>query len=453
MNLESLDLPMMTGRVAIGVTALLHTLFATFIVGASLIAAITATCSYVTRKEWLGKLAKLIAFALVLSTATISFMGVMLVVFLNIYWPQFWHRLFHVMFWPFLGEAALFFGEAVFAYAWYYLWEWGQQGWRQKVHLSFVWIAAGCALVAMFMIDVTASYMLTPEPVYGAWGNILNPTMIHLHIHRWFGNITWAGFAIAGLCAIGYWKANTDHERTMFQKGGGYCFAIGYGALLVMPVIGYQYLLNLRYGQPQAFFAVMLGERSWLFALVGLVYGLLVLVGALYIAQLVRARPKPVYGFSGFFPLALFVILLSTIFLAMPYQMQHFSFLPLDVDQHINPWGKMQPYKYLALSGLVVFGFVSWLYGLRALVHRRTGTGWPGGPAANRRMASCLLTLAGLAMVSLLAMGWIRESARAVNGYLIYDVMRLSDEESTYQKATTEHGLDPGILPYNPFEQ
>ena len=77
-----------------------------------------------TRKEWLGRLARLIAFALVLSTATISFFGVGLVFFLNIYWPQFWHRIFQVMFWPFLGEAALFLGEAIFAYAWYYLWEW-----------------------------------------------------------------------------------------------------------------------------------------------------------------------------------------------------------------------------------------------------------------------------------------------------------------------------------------
>jgi hypothetical protein len=32
-------------------------------------------------------------------------------------------------------------------------------------------------------------------------------------------------------------------------------------------------------------------------------------------------------------------------------------------------------------------------------------------------------------------MGWVRESARAYNGYLIYGVMKLSDEQKTYGTA------------------
>lgn len=454
MNLEPLEVPMSVGRVAIAASALLHTLFATFIVGSSFIGAITATCSFVTRKEWFSRLAKMIAFALVLSTATISFLGVVLVFFLNMYWPQFWHRLFQMMFWPFVTEAGLFLGEAVFAYAWYYLWEWGQQGWRQKVHLAFIWLAAGCALIAMFLIDLTASYMLTPDPVYEAWGNIFNPTMIHLHLHRWFGNLTWAGFALAGLCAIGYLKAQTDKERVILQKGGRYCFLIGYGALLVMPVVGYQYLLHLRYGQPQAFYTVMLGERSWLFDLVGLLYGLLIFAGSLYIARMMQSQTKPSMSYSGFFPLSLFVILLSVIILAMPYQLNHLPFLNRLIEQEINPLGKMQPYKYFALSGLVVFGFGNWLYALLAVWRSRPGLMVGPASGATRPMASLLMSLAGLAMISMLAMGWVRESARAVNGYLIYDVMRLNDERSTYQgpPQPLRKGILSKEIPYQPFE-
>jgi hypothetical protein len=33
------------------------------------------------------------------------------------------------------------------------------------------------------------------------------------------------------------------------------------------------------------------------------------------------------------------------------------------------------------------------------------------------------------------SMGWARESARAYNGYLIYGVMKLSDEQPTYRPA------------------
>jgi hypothetical protein len=295
--------------------------------------------------------------------------------------------------------------------------------------------------------------MLTLDPVYEAWGNIVNPTMIHLHLHRWFGNLTWAGFALGGLCAIGYWKAKTDKEHLIFQKGGRYCFLIGYGALLVMPVVGYQYLLHLRYGQPQAFYTVMLGERSWLFDLVGLLYGLSIFAGVLYIARLVRSQPKPLLSYSGFFPLSLFVILISVIILAMPYQLQHLPFLNRFIEQEINPLGKMQPYKYFALSALVIFGFGNWFYALLAAWRSRVGSRDGMVSGVTRQMASLLMSLAGLAMISMLAMGWVRESARAVNGYLIYDVMRLNDERSTYQgpPQSSRKGILSKEIPYQPF--
>lgn len=454
MTLEPLETSMSIGRVAIAASALTHSLFATFIVGSSLIGAVTATWSYITGKAWLLRLAKLIAFALVLSTATVSFFGVVLVFALNIYWPQFWHRLFHVMFWPFLGEAALFLGEAIFAYAWYYLWEWGRYGWRQKVHLAFVWLAAGCALSAMLLIDITASYMLTPHPVYAAWENVFNPTMIHLDLHRWFGNLTWAGFALAGICAVGYLKSTAETDRIFFQKGGSYCFVIGYGALLIMPVVGYQYLLHLRYGQPQAFYTVMLGERSWLFDVVALLYGLLILVGSLYVTQMVRSLSEPPPSFTGFIPLSFTVTVIAAMMLAMPYQLQHIPLLHDWTDQEINPLGKMQPYKYFALSGLVIFGIGHWIYSMRAFGRMPPATASSiesGTPP--KRMAGLLMTLAGLTVIILLAMGWVRESARAVNGYLIYDVMRLEDEKSTYQASPSDKGILPQEIPYDPFKR
>lgn len=453
MTLEPLETSLTVGRVAIAASALTHTLFATFIVGSSLIGAVTATFSYVTEKEWFHRLARLIAFALVISTASISFFGVVLVFALNIYWPQFWHRLFHVMFWPFLGEAALFLGEAIFAYSWYYLWEWGRHGWRQKVHLAFIWLAAGCALSAMFMIDITASYMLTPDPIHSAWENVFNPTMIHLDLHRWFGNLTWAGFALGGICAVRYLKSTTDTDRNFFQKGGSYCFVIGYGALLVMPVVGYQYLLHLRYGQPQAFYTVMLGERSWLFDVVALLYGLLILVGSLYVMQMVRSQSKPPPSFIGFNPLSLTVIVIAAMMLAMPYQLQHIPLLNRLTDQEINFLGKMQPYKYFALSSLVVFGFGYWLYSLRVFGRMPSATVSRAVSGAPRRMAGMLVTLAGLTVIILLGMGWVRESARAVNGYLIYGEMRLEDEKSTYQASPSDHGIFPQEIPYDSREQ
>ena len=435
MELEPLGTALMTGRIAIGTVALTHSLFATFIVGSAVIGAIVATLSALTGRQGYRRLAHLIAFLLVLSTATISFFGVALVFALNVFWPRFWHTLFRIMFWPFVLEAGLFLGEAVFAYAWYYLWSWSAvSDWRRRLHLSFVWVAAGCAAIAMFMIDITASYMLTPHPPASAWANIFNPTMIHLHLHRWFGNLTWAGFALAGLCAIRLLRAGTSEDRTYYRWASGFCFAIGFGALLVMPIIGYQYLLNVRYAQPQAFHVLMLGERSWLFDLVALLYGLLVVTGSGYIASTVRSRAPSDSTARTFVPVSVAVIGLATILFAQPYQLQHIPGLSSLTDMTINPWGKMQPHKYLALAFLVVFGIANWLYFLRWFTEQREDQATTV-PSA-RKGPSLLLSVAVVTMVIMLSMGWVRESARAVDGYLIYKQMSFSDERPTYEGCT-----------------
>lgn len=437
MSLEPLNLPMLAGRVAIAATALSHALFATFIVGAALIGALTATAAYVTRQARYERLAHMIAFSLALTTATVSFLGVILVFFLNVFWPRFWHTLFRTMFWPFLLEAGLFLGEAVFAYAWYYLWAWaavqptGQSGgWRQRLHLSFVWLAAGFALAAMFMIDITASYMLTPAPPDQAWANIFNPTMIHLDIHRWFGNLAWAGFGLAGLCAIAFLRAKEPPDQALYCWGSRYFFLIGFAALLIMPISGYQYLLNVRYGQPQAFQTVMLGARSWLFDLVSLVYGLMILIGSLFIYRTVRSSLIQPASFNTFMPMSLGIIAIAAVVFALPYHIQHIPLASLVTSQEINPFGKMQPNKYYAIAALVMFGLANLVYffrSFRATPQPDVAAGYP----------SLLILLTILSIVIYLSMGWVRETARASNGYLVYGQISFSDERPTYRDEQT----------------
>src|SRR5688500_12879293 len=117
MELEPLGTALMTGRIAIGTVALTHSLFATFIVGSAVIGAVIATLSALTGRQEYRRLARHLAFTLVVSTAMISFFGVSLIFALNVFWPRFWHTIFRIMFWPFVLEAGLFFIEAVFAYA------------------------------------------------------------------------------------------------------------------------------------------------------------------------------------------------------------------------------------------------------------------------------------------------------------------------------------------------
>src|SRR5919106_1434619 len=165
MQWETLQSSVLYGRIAIAAAALTHSLFATFIVGGTLIGAAVATLAYTTGAGRHMRLARMIAFTLVLSTATISFLGVVLVFALNVF------------------------------------------------------------------------YMLTPHPIDEAWANVFTPTMLHLDLPRWFGNLAWTGFALAALSAIAWLRSTQPSDRADSRWAAGFCFAVGFGALLVMPVI------------------------------------------------------------------------------------------------------------------------------------------------------------------------------------------------------------------------
>jgi len=434
MLVEPLGIPLIYGRIAIATVALSHTLFATLIVGSAFMGAATETLGYLRRNERFERLARLIGFALILSTGAISFLGVMLVFCLNIFWPHFWSTLFRVMFWPILLEAGLFLGEAVFAYSWYYSWErLGREGRGKRWHIGLAWGAAACSYLAMLMIDIVASYMLTPRPPDPIWQAIFNPTMAYLHVHRLVGNFVWTGFALAGLCAIAWLRVQTTDEAAFYRWGTTVCFLMGFGALLIMPGIGYQYLLQVRYTEPQAFHALMLGGRSWLFDLVALLYSLLVVLGSWYIWKVVRRAAPDESAGRLIVPWSMAILITAGVILAMPYQLQHIPLASGLTNAVINPLGKMQPYKYVALSMLVCFGLTNWVFLCRCFSKRWSA--WqdiadvPRDPGAPRLvLAVCLC-----AVLTMLSMGWVRESARAYNGYLIYGVMKLSDEQPTYQ--------------------
>jgi hypothetical protein len=431
MLLESLHLPMAYGKIAIATIALTHTLFATFIVGSSLIGVSTETVGWWTNRARYDRLARMIAFTLILTTATVSFLGVILLFFLTIFWPYFWSTLFRIMFWPLLLEAAFFLGEAVFAYAWFYSWDWAADGRRKRLHLLMGWLAAASALAAMMVIDMVASYMLTPRPPDMVWDRLFNPTMIHLHLHRWFGNLTWTGLGLSALCAIAYLRAERGDDARHYRWAGAFCFKIGFGALLIMPIIGYEYLLRVRYEHPQAFHTLMLGARSWLFDLVALLYSLMIILGSIYIARTLKGVPAESTA-RIVLPISIMVVIIAGVVFAMPYQIQHIPLVSSWTDITINPLGKMQPFKYFAIAGLVLFGAVNWIYFTRYFSNL-TPEAQDDRRFGHRRWAPLLIGLSACAILSMLTMGWVRETARAWNGYLIYGVMRFEDEEAHYE--------------------
>lgn len=440
MSLEPFDIPMFYGRIAIAAAALAHALFATFIVGSSIIGAACETAGYVTGRHRFERLSRHIAFTLIFTTAGVSFLGVTLVFALNMFWPHFWSTLFRIMFWPLLLEAGFFLAEAVFAYAWYYSWDWASLNpARKRIHLSFGWGAAASSVIAMVMIDIVASYMLTPRAPDDTWGKIFNPTMVYLDTHRLIGNLTWTGFGLAGLWAVGFWRAADLEDRSFFRWAGGVCFGIGFGALLIMPVIGYQYLLKVRYTEPQAFYALMLGPRSWLFDLVALLYSSLIVLGSYYIVRSL----KPVLPLDGIgrvvLPVSVVILTAAGLVFSMPYHLQHVPLVSRLTDIAVNPLGAMQPNKYFAIALLVLFGLLNWVWFLRSFSSSRLWWQAREEPSPDRAKPRLLIALSLCAMLMMLTMGWARETARAWNGYLIYGVMKFTDETGLYRPEKELH--------------
>lgn len=426
-----LDVPvsMSYGVGAVAIAAMAHGLFATFIVGANLIGAGVYTAGYLTGQRSYVRLAHLIGFILVLMIAVVSFLGVLLIFALNVYWPRFWHELFNIKFWFFLFEAGFFLIEVVGVYAWFFLWSWRSAAdWRRPAHLSLVWMAGAAAVVAMWMIDNTASYMLTPGPSATIWDKLFPPTFLHLTAHRFAGNLAWAGFGLAGLCGLAWLRSSNADDQAQYHWAGKICFAVGFGGLLIMPVLGYHYLLKIRYQEPQIFYTLMLGERSWLFAPVSLLHGLLVAVGSLFIAHIVFANAPAESSSRTFLPVSLALLTIAALVFGLPYHLQHVPGMSALTHREILPWGKMQPHKYLAGGALVVFALVNGFYYVRWFRSRHEGAGWRGSRAA----ASLLITLAALSIVMYLAMGWVRESGRAMNDYLVYGKIRLQDEAANF---------------------
>ncbi|HEX2054898.1 MAG TPA: hypothetical protein VHF07_00300, partial [Nitrospiraceae bacterium] len=185
--------------------------------------------------------------------------------------------------------------------------------------------------------------------------------------------------------------------------------------------------------EPQAFYTLMLGPRSWLFDVVALLYSGLIVIGSYYIIRALRPTLSQNDTARLVLPCSVAVLAAAGLVFSLPYHVQHVPLVSRLTDIAVNPLGAMQPNKYIAVALLVLFGLLNWIYFLRSfsgpvLWWRTRET------APDRTKPMLLITLSLCAMLMMLTMGWARETARAWNGYLIYGMMSFSDEADLYRK-------------------
>jgi cytochrome d ubiquinol oxidase subunit I len=442
MPIGNLDIPIIGKNVTIAVLVQSHILIATFIIGAVLIAATSEYLGMVTKQPRYERFARNLARFVVLLFASGAALAITFVLALVTLFPIFFSYLQNIFFWVFLVEAFMFLGQIIIVYAWYNVWD--KLAYRKSLHVVFGFIAGFMGLMAMTMIDAVASYMLTPAeaPVGDVARTFLNQTNVPLNMHRFVGNFSYAGFLIAGWGAWRYLRSTRDDDREYYDWMGHFGVIWGFGFLILQPVIGYGYLKGIRESAPEAFNTIMLGDQAWLFNLLALWLTIMSIAATAYFVHKLRFASKPMPMVRKLTVGALGFTALFTVLNVIP---SNASFIPqiglafADGEDTKIPLGAMYPWKYIGLIGMMLVGFF-----VVALYLKASAGGFEWG-RASRWSQFALMTCSVIVVLTMVTMGYTRESARRVDndpGYLIYNCITLDQQVVT--KNCLAEGLEGG---------
>jgi cytochrome bd ubiquinol oxidase subunit I len=426
----NLDVPVIGKNVVIAVLVQTHILFATFIIGAVLIAATSEYLGLVTKQTNYERFARNLARFVVLLFASGAALAITFVLALVTLFPVFFSILQNIFFWVFLVEAFMFLGQIIIVYAWYNVWD--KLAYRKSLHVVFGFIAGFFGLLAMTMIDAVASFMLTPAEVESQADlvarSFLNQTMVPLNMHRFIGNFSYVGFLVAGWAGWRYLRTTREDDREYYDWMGHFGLLWGFGFLIMQPVIGYGYLKGIRESAPDSFNTIMLGDKSWVFNLLVIWIAVMSIASTAYFVHKLRFSIKPMETLRK---LSVGALGLTTLFTALNIIPANANLIPQiglvfgqGEDTQI-PLGSMYPWKYIGLIGLMLVGFF-----VVALYLRATATGFYWG-RASRWSQFALMACAVTVVLTMVTMGYTRETARRVDNdpaYLIHHCVTLDQK-------------------------
>src|SRR5215211_2084889 len=396
-----------------------HMYAAAFIAGILVLASASEYMGVLTKQPRYERFAKGAATALILIFATGSFIPIFGVLALITLFPVFWSHLQNIFFWVLFAEAWAFVGEIVLIYAWYASWE--KLAFRKKLHVVIGFMAAMLVTLQFTLINVVASYMLTPS-VGGAATDVAATNM-----HRFVGNISFAGFVVAGFAGVRYLRSTQEEDREFFDWMGHWALVWGFGFLLLQPIIGFGYMKSIREQNTAAFDYIMLGDKSWLFNLLAIELAIMSVASVAYCLHKIRfaAKPRPTLrnmtmGTVWFLGLFSFLNVIPTDMNLVP----QIGWVFFEGEETRIPLGNMYPWKYLGLIGLMLVGIFA-----LALYLRATAGGFHWG-RASRWSQYALIATAVTVLATMATMGYTRETARrgAEPEYLINGCITLEQK-------------------------
>jgi cytochrome d ubiquinol oxidase subunit I len=440
MPIGDIQVPIIGKNVVIAVLVQTHILFAAFIIGAVIIAATSEYLGLVTKQARYERFARTLARFVVLLFASGAALAITFVLALVTLFPVFFSYLQNIFFWVFFVEAFMFLGQIIIVYAWYNVWD--KLAYRKSLHVVFGFVAGFFGLMAMTMIDAVASFMLTPAEaqVNDVARTFLNQTNIPLNMHRFVGNLSYVGFLVAGWAGWRYLRTTREDDREYYDWMGHWGLIWGFGFLIMQPIIGYGYLKGIRESSPDAFNTIMIGDKSWVFNLLVIWLAVMSIASTAYFVHKLRFAVKPMEFLRKLSVGALGFTALFTTLNIIPKDgnlIPQIGLVILGGENTEFPLGSMYPYKYIGLIGLMLVGVF-----IVALYLRASATGFYWG-RASRWSQYALIACAVTVVLTMLTMGYTRETARRVDndpGYLIYNCITL-EQELTPQTCPVE-GLE-----------
>lgn len=430
MPIGDIEIPGIGKEVVMAVIWQSHIFHAAFIAGILLIASVSEYLGVLTKQPKYDRFAKGAATTLVLIFAVGSAIPITGVLALITLYPVFWSYLQNIMFWALFAEAWMFVGEIILIYAWYISWE--KLAYRKKLHVVIGFMAAMLVIAQFTFINVVGSYLLTPA--LGSATNVaatyINPTFLPLNMHRFVGNISFAGFLVAGYGAFRYLRSTREDNREYYDWMGHWGLVWGFGFLLLQPFIGYGYLKAIREHNAEAFDYIMLGEKSWLFNLLAIELAIMGVAAVAYCLHKIRfaARPMPTLrnmtmGSLAFMSLFAFLNLIPADADLVP----QIGLVFLEGEETKIPLGSMYPWKYIGIIGIMLVGVFALAMYLKA-----TAGGFHWG-RAGRWSQYALIAISVTVVFTMLTMGYTRETARrgadppdGSDGYLIQGCVTLN---------------------------
>jgi len=313
------------------------------------------------------------------------------------------------MFWVLLVEAFMFVGEIILIYAWYA--SWNKLAYRKTLHVVLGFTAAILFLGQMTFINALGSYLLTPA--LAAANNVgatyMNPTFIPLNMHRFVGNISFAGFLVAGFAALRYLRSSREGDREFFDWMGHWGLIWGFGFLLLQPFIGFGYLKAIREHNAAAFDYIMVGEKAWLFELLTIGLGVMSVASVAYCLHKLKFAAKPMPTLRNLTIGALGFTAVFSLLNLVPADGELIPQIGLVFGEGKDtklPLGSMYPWKYIGITGMMLVG----IFALGLYLKAAAG-GFHWG-RASRWSQYALITTAVTVVLTMMVMGYTRETSR-----------------------------------------